>query len=158
MAFINMENTKKKNRYIRIYDQLSGLLPKSDDTLARMSTVIAVLHHKLDYFFWTGYYFLKNDRLIVGPYQGSVACQELEKGKGVCWTGIERQEPVIVPDVEQFPGHIACDSRSRSEIVVPLNNKGKISGVLDIDSKELNSFDKTDEQELSRIIRLIYET
>lgn len=158
MAF-NMDKIKKQDRYQRIYDQLKELLPKSDDTLARMSTVIAVLHHKIDYFFWTGYYFLKNDSLIVGPYQGPVACQKLKKGKGVCWTGIERQEPVIVPDVEQFPGHIACDSRSRSEIVIPLRNANdEITGVMDIDSKKTNSFDKTDEHELSRIIRLIYES
>ncbi|MCF8335606.1 MAG: GAF domain-containing protein [Bacteroidales bacterium] len=153
-----MKKTQKQNRYQRIYKQLSELLPETNDTLARMSSVIAVLHNKMDHFFWTGYYFLKDGRLIVGPYQGSVACQELEKGKGVCWTGIERQESVIVPDVEQFPGHIACDSRSKSEIVVPVrNNKDTIIGVLDIDSKEHNAFDSTDEQELSRIIRLIYE-
>jgi GAF domain-containing protein len=155
---LNMEPGKKQKRYRRIYDQLAELLPKSNDSMARMSTVIAVLHHKMDHFFWTGYYFLKNDRLLVGPYQGPVACQELEKGRGVCWTGIEQQESIVVPDVEQFPGHIACDSRSKSEIVVPLKNQdNNITGVLDIDSRELNSFDKTDVQELNRIIRLIYE-
>lgn len=153
-----MENSKKQNRYNRIYDQLAELIPKSDDTLARMSTAIAVLHHKMDHFFWTGYYFLKEDRLIVGPYQGPVACQELEKGKGVCWTGINRKESVIVPDVEEFPGHIACDSRSKSEIVVPIrNNNNEVIGVLDIDSKEKSAFDETDEKELNKIIRLIYE-
>lgn len=155
---INMDQTKKQKRYQRIYAQLAELLPESDDTLARMSTLIAVLHHKMENFFWTGFYLLKNERLIVGPYQGPVACQELEKGMGVCWTGIEREKAVIVPDVEQFPGHIACDSRSRSEIVVPLKNlNGKILGVLDIDSKSLNSFDHTDEEQLSRVLRLIYE-
>jgi len=158
MAF-KMEESKKLNRYKRIYNQLSELLPKSNDTLARMATVIAVLHHKMDYYFWTGFYFLKDGQLIVGPYQGPVACQELEKGKGVCWTGIQRKEPVIVPDVEQFPGHIACDPRSKSEIVLPVkDDNDEIIGVLDIDGKELNAFDKTDEQELSGIIRLIYES
>ena len=153
-----MDKTKKQNRYKRIHQQLEDLLPKSNDTLARMATVIAVLHHKMDYYFWTGYYFLKEGRLIVGPYQGPVACQELEQNTGVCWTGINRQEPVIVPDVEQFPGHIACDPRSKSEIVLPVrNNENEITGVLDIDGKELNAFDNVDQEYLSSIIRLIYQ-
>jgi len=153
-----MDKTKKKNRYQRIYKQLQELLPTSSDELARMSTIIAVLHHKMDYFFWTGYYFLKNGRLVVGPYQGPVACQELENDKGVCWAGVNRKEPVVVQDVEQFSGHIACDSRSKSEIVLPLrNNANEIIGVLDIDSSELNSFDEVDRQELDRILQLIYQ-
>ncbi|MFP4605126.1 MAG: GAF domain-containing protein [Bacteroidales bacterium] len=152
-----MENNKKKNRYQRIYEQLKELLPKSNDELARMATVVAVLHHKIDYYFWTGYYFLKNGRLIVGPYQGPVACQELEKNTGVCWTGINNQETVVVQDVEKFPGHIACDSRSKSEIVVPLrNNENEVIGVLDIDSKELAAFDETDKEELEKIVQLIF--
>ena len=153
-----MDQTKKKKRYDRLYDQLSELLPRSDDKLARMSTVIAVLHHKMDYFFWTGFYFLRDGRLVVGPYQGPVACQELEKDKGVCWAGIHRREPVLVPDVEQFPGHIACDARSKSEIVIPLwDDQNQVIGVLDIDSNEKNAFDDTDQQELERIIKLIYQ-
>jgi len=153
-----MDRTRKKNRYNRIYDQLRDLLPKSDDKLARMSTIIAVLHHKMDYYFWTGYYFLKDGRLVVGPYQGPVACQELEQNTGVCWAGINRGEPVVVPDVEQFPGHIACDSRSKSEIVLPVrDSQDEITGVLDIDSSKKNAFDQTDQQELSRILQLIYQ-
>jgi GAF domain-containing protein len=153
-----MENSKKKSRYERIYNQLKDLLPKTDDKQARMSSIIAVLHHKIDYFFWTGYYFLKNGKLVVGPYQGPVACQELEKNKGVCWSGINKEDTIIVPDVEKFPGHIACDSRSKSEIVVPIRDeKNQIIGVLDIDSKELNSFDETDKEELNRIVKLVYE-
>ena len=153
-----MDPKKKKNRYERIYKQLKDLLSTSNDQLARMSTIIAVLHHKMDSFFWTGYYFLKEGRLVVGPYQGPVACQELDNDKGVCWAGVNRQEPVVVPDVEQFPGHIACDARSKSEIVLPIRNKEKeIIGVLDIDSAELNAFDDIDRQELGRIIELIYQ-
>ncbi|HKL38489.1 MAG TPA: GAF domain-containing protein [Bacteroidales bacterium] len=153
-----MDQKKKTGRYNRIYNQIKELMPKSDDKLARMATILAVLHHKMEYFFWTGYYFLKDDKLIVGPYQGPVACQELEKNTGVCWAAINREEPVVVPDVEQFPGHIACDSRSKSEIVLPIRNaKNEIIGVLDIDSSELNAFDEADKEELTRLLRLVYE-
>jgi GAF domain-containing protein len=153
-----MDQKKKRGRYNRIYNQISELMPKSDDKLARMATIIAVLHHKMEYYFWTGFYFLKEDRLIVGPYQGPVACQELQKNTGVCWAGINRQEPVLVPDVEQFPGHIACDARSKSEIVLPVrNDKNEIIGVLDIDSSEADAFDEVDKEELTRILGLIYK-
>lgn len=152
-----MDKNKKQGRYERIYKQIAELMPKTNDLYARMSTIIAVLHHKMDYFFWTGFYFLKNDKLIVGQYQGPVACQELEKNTGVCWAGIREQNAIIVPDVEKFPGHIACDSRSKSEIVIPLKDpKEKIIGVLDIDSNEYNSFDETDEKMLTQILALIY--
>ena len=152
-----MNNNKKQGRYERIYNQLKELLVKTDDHYARMSTIIAVLHHKVDYFFWTGFYFLKNDKLIVGQYQGAEACQELKKDTGVCWAGINQQKSIVVADVEKFPGHIACDSRSKSEIVIPLKDKsGQIIGVLDIDSNEYNSFDEVDEQHLIKIIDLIY--
>ena len=152
-----MNKEKKQKRYQRLYEQLKELVPKSNDPLARMSTIIAVLHHKMDTFFWTGYYFLKDGDLVVGPYQGPVACQILTKNEGVCWAGVNQEKPIVVPDVNEFPGHIACDSRSKSEIVVPLyNNSGKIVGVLDIDSDKQNSFDEIDEKELSRITELIY--
>lgn len=122
-----------------------------------MSTIAAVLHQKMDYFFWTGFYLLDKGELIVGPYQGSLACIKLKKDTGVCWAGINRGETVIVPDVHAFPGHIACDSRSKSEIVIPLRDaSGKIIGVLDVDSKELNSFDEVDGEWLERIVSLIH--
>lgn len=151
-----MDQLKKKGRYDRIYKQLEGLLQSHDNTIAALATTVAVLHNKFDYFFWTGFYLLTDGELIVGPYQGPVACIKLEKDKGVCWAGINKKETVIVPDVHQFPGHIACDSRSNSEIVVPLKNRsGTIIGVLDVDSKDLNSFDETDKEGLERILRLI---
>jgi len=107
-------------------------------------------------FFWTGFYLLKDGKLLVGPYQGPVACQELEKNAGVCWAGINENKTMIVPDVEKFAGHIACDSRSRSEIVIPIRDKnGKITGVLDIDSKNLDHFDQTDAMGLERIVSLL---
>jgi L-methionine (R)-S-oxide reductase len=151
-----MNSNQKAGRYQRIYDQLEGLLTKPGNTLSKMATVVAVLHHKIEYFFWTGFYLLDNGELIAGPYQGPVACQLLEKDKGVCWAAINREESVVVPNVHEFPGHIACDSRSNSEIVIPLkNHTGKIIGVLDVDSKDLNSFDETDRVGLEKILTLL---
>jgi L-methionine (R)-S-oxide reductase len=151
-----MDYLKKKRRYDRIYDQLDELLRPHDNQIAAMATIVSVLHHKFDYFFWTGFYILNDGELIVGPYQGSVACIKLKKDTGVCWAGINTKETVIVPDVHQFPGHIACDSRSNSEIVVPLKDKnGTILGVLDVDSTALNSFDEADKEGLERILGLI---
>jgi L-methionine (R)-S-oxide reductase len=151
-----MDHLKKKGRYDRIYAQLEGLLRPHDNQIAAMATIASVLHHKFDYFFWTGFYLLTGGELIVGPYQGSVACIKLKKDTGVCWAGINTKETLIVPDVHQFPGHIACDSRSNSEIVVPLKDKnGTIIGVLDVDSQALNSFDETDKEGLERILGLI---
>lgn len=151
-----MNPDKKKGRYDRIYTQLRDLLVKTDDPISGMATTAALLHHKMDGFFWTGFYLLRNSRLLVGPYQGPVACQELEKNKGVCWAGINEKRTVIVPDVKKFPGHIACDSRSRSEIVVPLREStGNIIGVLDVDSRDLDRFDQTDAEGLERIVSLL---
>jgi L-methionine (R)-S-oxide reductase len=150
-------NTKQKaGRYQRMHDQLKGLLEKPGNTLSKLATIVAVLHHKMDYFFWTGFYFLDNGELIAGPYQGPVACQLLAKDTGVCWASINQQKSLVVPNVHEFPGHIACDSRSNSEIVIPLRNtEGKIIGVLDVDSKELNSFDETDREGLEKILSLV---
>ena len=151
-----MNPISKQGRYNRIHEQLKELLAKPGNELSRMSTIAAVLHHKIDYFFWTGFYLLDNEELIVGPFQGPVACQKLGKNNGVCWTSIHRKETVIVPDVHKFPGHIACDSRSNSEIVVPLiNDQGDVFGVLDVDSKDLNAFDETDRQGLEQITHLL---
>jgi GAF domain-containing protein len=153
-----MNKEKKINRYGRIYMQIEGYMKKCENPISRMATISAVLHHKMDNFFWTGFYLLQNDRLLVGPYQGPVACQELEYNKGVCWAGINRKDTIVVPDVHQFPEHIACDSRSKSELVVPVKDKeGRIVGVLDVDSKDLNSFDETDAQELQKIVDLIFK-
>ncbi len=123
-----------------------------------MSTIIAVLHHKMNTFFWTGFYLLQeNGELLVGPYQGTLACIKLKKNTGVCWAAINNAVTVVVPDVHKFPGHIACDTASKSEIVVPLKDKaGNIIGVLDVDSTELNSFDETDREGLEKIVSLIF--
>ncbi len=153
-----MDATQKQARYGRIHTQLKEILAKSADPEARMASVVALLHHKMKNFFWTGFYGLKDDRLIVKLYQGPVACMELKKGTGVCWAAINRRETVLVPDVEQFPGHIACDSRSKSEICVPFfDNTGVVTAVLDIDSDVLGTFDDVDARELPRILTLINE-
>jgi L-methionine (R)-S-oxide reductase len=150
-----MTTAQKEGRYQRIHEQLDDLLKDKPNLLARMSTITAVLHHKMDYFFWTGFYLLDRGELVVGPYQGSLACIKLKKDTGVCWAGISRCETIVVSDVHLFPGHIACDSRSRSEIVVPLKDeKGSIIGVFDVDSKELHSFDETDKIWLEKILEI----
>ncbi len=167
----------KAGRYQRIVDQLEELLAKPGDDLSRMATIVAVLHHKLPDYFWTGFYLIKDGDLIVGPYQGPVACQLLERHQGVCWAAIDRGETVVVPDVHAFPGHIACDARSNSEIVVLLRKPsiaggealkeeagsevlgeavGQIVGVLDIDSEKLGTFDEVDAEWLERIVAMVY--
>jgi L-methionine (R)-S-oxide reductase len=150
-----VEQSKKEGRYSRIYNQLSELVLKSNSPSARMATIVAVLHHKMDTFFWTGFYLIENGEMTVNIYQGPVACQILEKNKGVCWAAFNKKETVVVEDVHQFPGHIACDSRSNSEIVVPLKNReGEIIGVLDVDSKEKAAFDEVDALWLEKILEL----
>jgi GAF domain-containing protein len=151
-----MDKKKKEGRYQRVLLQLEHLLQKSENDIAKMATISAVLFNKFEYFFWCGFYRIVDEELTVGPYQGPVACQVLQKNKGVCWAGINQKKTILVANVEDFPGHIACDSRSKSEIVVPvINNKGEIFAVLDIDSKEHNSFDEIDKEYLERIINLI---
>jgi GAF domain-containing protein len=152
-----MEDKKKEGRYGRIYTQLSELVKKSNNTSARMATIIAVLHHKMEPFFWTGFYLIENGEMTVNMYQGPVACQILEKDKGVCWAAFNQQKTVVVEDVHEFPDHIACDARSNSEIVVPLKNKaGEIIGVLDVDSSEKASFSEVDAKWLEKILELIW--
>ena len=153
-----MDQSKKEGRYKRILSQLQDLLTKTTDVHARMCTICAVLHHKMDYFFWTGFYFVKNGEMTVQAYQGPLACQVLEKDKGVCWAGYTRAKTIVVPDVEKFPGHIACDSRSKSEIVVPvLDAQGNRVGVLDVDSEKLHSFDEIDAKYLEQIVGMVYK-
>lgn len=151
-----MEDRKKEGRYSRLYKQLEELVVKSNNASARMATIIAVLHHKMDYFFWTGFYLIDDGKMTVNMYQGPVACQILEKDKGVCWAAYNQQKTIVVEDVHAFPGHIACDSRSNSEIVVPFKNKaGQIIGVLDIDSKDKASFSEVDAVWLEKILDLV---
>lgn len=151
-----MKEHSKANRYLRVYDQIKQLIEATDNPASRMATINAVLHHKFNYYYWTGFYELINGKLLVGPYQGPVACLKLKKDTGVCWAGINQKETVVVPNVHDFPGHIACSSASNSEIVVPVFNGDQVVAVLDVDSKELNSFDETDRVGLEKIVNLIY--
>ncbi len=145
-----------EKRYQRIYSQLLELLEETEDQTARMTTVVALLHHKMPWFFWTGFYILREGELIVGPYQGPLACQVLEKNKGICWAGINNKKTIIVPDVHQFPDHITCDSRSNSEIVVPLIDKRHQAwAVLDVDSRTFDAFSNVDQEWLEKIVELI---
>ena len=152
-----MDSAKKHARYQRLFEQLEGLMHKSTDPDARMATIVAVLHHKMEYFFWTGFYMLKSGELIVKTYQGPLACQVLQQHTGVCWAAVDQMKTVVVTDVHLFPGHIACDSRSQSEIVVPVRTlDSEIIGVLDVDSAEPGSFDQTDAEWLEKITNLIF--
>ena len=154
--FSKMDKSKKEGRYQRIVTQLENLLTKTNDPVARMATIAAVLSNKFDYFFWCGFYVAHGDMMIVGPYQGPVACQVLQ-GTGVCLASVTQNKSIVVPDVHQFPGHIACDSRSNSEIVIPVRHPdGRIMAVLDVDSASLNSFDETDRSFLEIITALVY--
>ena len=146
----------KSGRYERMHKQLLPLMQKSNDITARMATVVAVIHNKMDDFFWTGFYIIRDGELVVGPYQGSLACLVLAKNRGVCWSAVNSKKTVIVPNVHEFEGHIACDSRSNSEIVIPLFNKsGEVIAVLDVDSKNLANFDEEDAVGLERLVELI---
>ena len=143
-------------RYERIAAQLAELFVANRDPIARMATMVALLHHKMPHFFWTGFYRLIGEDLVVGPYQGPVACQVLDREKGVCRAGVTRNETVLVPDVEAFPGHIPCDARSKSEIVLPVRDAdGAVIGVLDVDSDKIDAFDSIDAEYLERIVALL---
>jgi GAF domain-containing protein len=147
----------KDGRYRRIREQLARELLKCDEPTARMSTIAALLHHKQPHFFWTGFYRLVGGRLVVGPYQGSLACQQIELGRGVCGTAFARGETIVVPDVSAFPGHIPCDARSRSEIVVPYRDAtGALGGVLDVDARVPDAFDDVDREHLEAIVELLF--
>lgn len=151
-----MDKERKRARYGRIFAQLSGLLGKTADAQARMATVAAVLYPKFAHYSWCGFYRLIDGDLVVGPYQGPLACQVLARGRGVCWEAVKRGETVIVPDVREFAGHIACDARSLSEIVVPVRDaRGTIVAVLDVDSDRTAQFDEEDRQGLEAITALI---
>lgn len=144
----------KETLYEETLQKARSLLVPEDDIISSMANLSALLHGTFG-FWWTGFYRVSGENLILGPFQGPVACTSIPYGKGVCGTAWKRQETVIVPDVEQFPGHIACSSESRSEIVVPVWKEGSVFAVLDIDSKDLGTFDGTDRLWLEQIVGLL---
>ena len=144
----------KENQYDSILPQISSLLDGESDQIANMANVCAALKEQFN-FFWVGFYMVKGNELVLGPFQGPVACTRIKLGKGVCGSAWEQKKTLIVPDVDLFPGHIACSSASKSEIVIPIIRSGKVIGVLDVDSEELNSFDETDADYLLDILELI---
>jgi L-methionine (R)-S-oxide reductase len=145
-------------RYDRIADQLRELFVKNRDPIARMATISALLHHKMPHFFWTGFYRGLDGALVVGPYQGPLACAVLPGPEGVCWAAFRDGATVLVPDVHAFPGHVACDARSQSEIVVPVRDAGgDVAAVLDVDSDQPDAFSQTDRDGLEKIVALVYE-
>ena len=146
---------KKTEKYRLLERQIAALLEGETDTIAKMANVAAVLHETFG-FWWTGFYRVAGNELVLGPFQGPVACMHIPFGKGVCGTAWKRNETVVVPDVEQFPGHIACSSASRSEIVVPVHGAdGAVTAVLDIDSDRLATFDGEDKVWLEKIVTLL---
>lgn len=147
----------KEEQYKLLLSQIKALIDGEKDLIAIMSNVAAAIHRTMG-FWWTGFYRVVDNELVLGPFQGPVACMHIPFGKGVCGTAWQRAETVIVPDVEQFPGHIACSSESKSEIVVPVfGSNGNVMAVLDIDSEHLATFDETDRRYLEDICKLIKE-
>ncbi len=147
----------KAERYHAFLPQLAALLEGETDLIACLANTCAALREAFG-FFWVGFYLVKNDELVLGPFQGSVACMHIKKGRGVCGTAWAERRTLVVPDVDQFPGHIACSSLSRSEIVVPMIVENEVKGVLDIDSDCLNAFDETDREALEKIVTLLIQT
>ena len=141
----------KTAQYTSLLPQIKALITGEPDETANLANITAALKEQFNWL-WVGFYLVKQDELVLGPFQGPIACTRIRKGKGVCGTAWANSATLIVPDVEAFPGHIACSSLSRSEIVVPLKRNGEVVGVLDVDSTELNKFDETDQRFLEEIV------
>ena len=145
---------EKEKQYRLLLKQAQSLVADETNLIANMSNLSSLIHFTFG-FWWTGFYFVDGEQLVLGPFQGPLACTRIPYGKGVCGTAWAEQKTIVVPDVEQFPGHIACSSESRSEIVVPIFKNGKVWAELDIDSKELNTFDDIDKQWLEQIVMVL---
>lgn len=148
------EQSSREEKYKELLPQLKALIDGEEDIIANYANISAALKQTFD-FFWVGFYIVKKEQLILGPFQGTIACTRIGYGKGVCGTAWKENRTVIVPDVEQFDGHIACSSASRSEIVVPIHWNNEVVAVLDIDSEHLNHFDETDAKYLEELARIL---
>jgi L-methionine (R)-S-oxide reductase len=144
----------KQEQYKTLIPQIQGLLEGETDLIANLANIAGALKEQFDWL-WVGFYLVKNDELVLAPFQGPVACTRIKKGRGVCGTSWAERKTLIVPEVEQFPGHIACNSASKSEIVIPIIQNDEVVGVLDVDSKELNAFDTTDQHYLEQVVSLV---
>lgn len=144
----------KEQKYELLYRQARAIVAGEEDAVANMANLAAMIHQTFG-FWWTGFYRVVGEELVLGPFQGPIACTRIAYGRGVCGTAWQRGETVVVPDVEQFPGHIACSSLSRSEIVVPIRKDDNVVAVLDIDSEHLATFDDVDREWLERIVKLL---
>ena len=144
----------KEEKYALLYKQIAAVVESEKDAIANMANVAAMIHHTFG-FWWTGFYRVVGEELVLGPFQGPLACSRIAYGRGVCGTAWKEEHTQVVPDVEQFPGHIACSSASKSEIVVPLMKNRKVIAVLDIDSEHLATFDETDRLWLEKIAELL---
>jgi L-methionine (R)-S-oxide reductase len=147
-------SVNKAEQYQSLLPQIEALLYGETDLVANLANVAAALKEQFKWF-WVGFYLIKKNELVLGPFQGPVACTRIAKGRGVCGAAWQQAETLIVPDVDKFPGHIACSSLSRSEIVLPLFRNNEVIGILDADSSKLNEFDETDEKYLMQIVKLI---
>lgn len=152
---IQIEGTKA-DKYVSLIPQIKSLVGSEPDLIANLANVCAALHQSFQ-FFWVGFYIVKSDELVLGPFQGPIACTRISKGRGVCGTAWATNEIQLVPDVEQFPGHIACSSDSKSELVIPLSKNGQVVAVLDVDSNQLNDFDETDSHYLTDLCTWLSE-
>ncbi len=149
---IKIEGTlTKEERYKQLLPQIRALVEGETDTIANLANICAVLKYNMNGFFWIGFYIIKQGELVLGPYQGPVACTRIQLTKGVCGAAVSKGMAIIVPDVDKFPGHIACSSLSKSEIVIPIFYGSDVKGVLDVDSDSLNMFDETDRKYLEEI-------
>ncbi len=151
---LHIAQGSKDEKYTLLYKQIVAVVEGENDIIAQMANVAAMIHHTFG-FWWTGFYRVLADELVLGPYQGPLACSRIKFGRGVCGTAWKEETTQVVPDVEKFPGHIACSSASKSEIVVPLFRGNNVIAVLDIDSEHLSTFDDTDRVWLERIVKLL---